>query len=250
MTAGPAHILVVDDEADVRSTIADYLRLHGLRASTADGGRAMRAILAADRVDLVLLDIRMPDEDGLTLARELRGSHPVGIIMATAAIETIDRVVGLELGADDYLAKPLDLRELLARVRAVLRRRGVTATPRPAPDVRFGQFRFDPEGRRLSGPDGGLVRLTRMELDLMAAFAANPDRVLSREALLDLAHGKDADPFDRSIDMRINRIRRKVEVDPARPQIIRTVRGAGYIFVTEGHSAAVGHKAGAKLLPD
>lgn len=232
MTAAAPHILVVDDERDLRDTVCDYLCLHGFRATPADGGSAMWRVLATDPVDLVVLDVRMPEVGGLALAQELRAGHAVGIIMATAAGDLVDRVVGLETGADDYVAKPLDLRELVARIRAVLRRRAVAPAPVPAPVgmCSFGAYRLDAEARRLVDAAGAEVALTRMELDLLAAFAAHPHQVLSRERLLDLAHGKDAEPFDRSIDMRIARIRRKIEPHPARPVVIRTVRGSGYIF--------------------
>lgn len=225
-------ILVVDDEADLRETVADYLRHHGLDARAVDGGAAMRRVLAEWPADLVVLDVRMPGEDGLTLARELRASRDIGIVMATAVGDVVDRVVGLELGADDYVAKPLDLRELLARVRAVLRRRA-DRMPAVSPTevaVRFGRFAFDADRGELRCPAGEAIRLTRSERELLAAFACNPGRVLTREELLDLLKGDDADAFDRSIDMRIARIRRKIEVDPGRPEIIRTVRGAGYVF--------------------
>jgi len=228
-----ASIVVVDDEPDLRETIGDYLRIHGFRVTLADGGRALRGVLDLGPVDLVVLDVRMPDECGLSIARWLRAGGDVAIVMATAAGDVIDRVVGLEVGADDYVAKPVDLRELLARIRAVLRRRATDAAAvsidgDQAP--RFGAFRFD-QARALLSDDGGReIRLSRSEASLLAAFAAHPDRVLSRDMLLDLASGKDGDPFDRSIDMRIARIRRKIEPDPAHPAVLRTVRGAGYIF--------------------
>ena len=244
MSAATARILVVDDEADLRETVTDYLRLHGLDARGADGGPAMRRAMAERPADLVVLDVRMPGEDGLTLARELRAGHDVGIVMATAVGDIVDRVVGLELGADDYVAKPLDLRELLARIRAVLRRRSGCAAREPAAaaEIRFGAYRFDGAAGELRCPAGKAIRLTRSECDLLAAFARHPNRVLSRDELLGLVHGEEADPFDRSIDMRVARIRRKIETDPGQPAVIRTVRGAGYVF----QPAAVG----GKLLPD
>ena len=230
---GGASIVVVDDEPDLRETIGDYLRIHGFRVMLADGGAALRGVLDLGPVDLVVLDVRMPDECGLSIARWLRARGDVAIVMATAAGDVIDRVVGLEVGADDYVAKPLDLRELLARIRAVLRRRAADAgSARVEADQtpRFGAYRFDQARALLSHDSGREIRLSRSEANLLAAFAVNPDRVLSREMLLDLARGKDGDPFDRSIDMRIARIRRKIEPDPAHPAILRTVRGAGYIF--------------------
>lgn len=237
MTEG-AHILVVDDEPDVRATIRDYLQIHGFRVSTAEGGTAMRRLLERHRVDVVLLDVRMPGENGFALARALRSEASAGIIMVTASGETVDRVIGLESGADDYVAKPVDLRELLARVRALLRRRRdraapLSATPASGP-VQFGRFRFDPATAALTGPDGAPVRLLESEAALLAAFARNPNRVLTREELLEMAQGRALEPFDRSIDMRISRLRRKIEVDPARPAVLTTVRGAGYLFVPGG----------------
>ena len=248
MQAG-AHVLVVDDEVEVRDALREYLLRHRLEVSVADGGPAMRAILEAAAatphpVDLVILDIRMPGEDGLTLARELRAKGGVGIIMLTAAGEVVDRVVGLEVGADDYLAKPFDPRELLARVRSVLRRVRPLPSPSAAPtpdarpsapsqrEVRFGRCILDLDARRLRTCDGGEdVPITAMEFDLLEVFAANPDRVLSRDRLLDLAHHRDEEPFERSIDIRVSRLRRKVEPDPAKPAVIKTVRGGGYMFV-------------------
>ncbi|MGE0725387.1 MAG: response regulator [Alphaproteobacteria bacterium] len=239
--AGAVHrIVVVDDEADLRETIAEYLRVHGYVVAAADGGRALRTLFETECFDLAVLDIRMPEECGLSVARWLRARGDVAIIMVTAAGDVVDRVVGLEVGADDYVAKPIDLRELLARIRAVLRRRAAAATtmpsaasiPAPLGPPRFGAYRFDRARALLCDDSGRQIRLTRSEADLLEAFASNPDRVLSRDTLLDLARGKDVDPFDRSIDMRIARIRRKIETDPARPAVLRTVRGAGYIFST------------------
>jgi DNA-binding response OmpR family regulator len=180
----------------------------------------------------------MPGENGFDIARRVRASSNVPILMLTAADEVVDRVVGLELGADDYVIKPFDLRELRARIDALLRRTArVAATPTPenrtpANSVRFGDLLLDLEARRLLQADGTALELTAMEFDLLAAFARNPDRVLTRERLLDLAHDRASDPFDRSIDVRITRIRRKVERDPAKPQVIKTMRGAGYMFVS------------------
>ncbi|MEQ8356156.1 MAG: response regulator [Kiloniellaceae bacterium] len=235
---GQKHIVVVDDEPGIRETIQEYLELHDFRVTPADGGERLRDVIGADDVDLVLLDIRMPGEDGLSLARYLRGNSKVGIIMLTAAGEVVDRIVGLEMGADDYLAKPVDLRELLARIKAVLRRaeqaRAVDSGDGPG-DVqvaRFGRFTLNLESHKLFDPEGGEVPLTGMEFDLLKAFADNPNRVLTRDQLLNLAHNRDWEPFDRSIDIRIARIRRKIESDPAKPQVIKTVRGAGYIYST------------------
>jgi two-component system phosphate regulon response regulator OmpR len=200
----------------------------------------MRRVLEERAADLVILDINMPGEDGLSLARHLRANAKVGIVMLTAAGEVVDRNVGLEMGADDYLAKPVDMRELLARIRAVLRRmtaereaaREDPATP--THKVRLGACELDLDAHKLYDTDGTEVPITSMEFDLLKAFAEHPNRVLSRDQLLDLAHNKDWEPFDRSIDIRIARLRRKIESDPAKPQVIKTVRGAGYIFVPAG----------------
>jgi DNA-binding response OmpR family regulator len=237
--SGPVHIVVVDDEPEIRIMLSDYLGHAGFRVSTAEGGAAMRQLLAEESADLVILDITMPGEDGLSLARFLREhTKGVGIVMLTAADGVVDRIVGLEMGADDYIAKPVDLRELLARVRSVLRRLQAPALPEAAAgarestkSVRFGAFHLDLEAHRLYAADGIEVPITSMEFDLLKAFADNPNRVLSRDRLLDLAHNRDWEPFDRSIDIRITRLRRKIEADPAKPQVIKTVRGAGYIFI-------------------
>jgi DNA-binding response OmpR family regulator len=242
-----ARVILVDDEPDLRSMIAEYLGKQGFVVRVAAGGRQLDAHLAADFPDLLILDVNMPGEDGFAIARRMRAKSAVPIMMLTAADDIVDRVVGLEIGADDYLTKPFDLRELLARVRALLRRvarpaaaaanPAVEAAEPPAPQadsgskVRFGHLLLDLDAHRLVQSDGTELALTTTEFDLLAAFARHPNRVLSREQLLDLAHSRSDDAFDRSIDIRIARIRRKVEPDPARPQTIKTVRGAGYIFV-------------------
>jgi two-component system phosphate regulon response regulator OmpR len=234
------HLVVVDDEAGVRSMVRRYLERQGFRVSEADGGPALRDLLAVHGADLVLLDVNMPGEDGLSVARELRRTHPsVGVVMLTANSEPVDKVVGLEIGADDYVAKPADLRELLARVRAVLRRRAPPDdTPMTAPtaddEIRIGICRLDIRRRRLLDAAGSEVPLTAMEYDLLRVFAANPGRVLSRENLLWLAHNKKLEPFDRSIDTRITRLRQKIEADPERPEAIKTVRAQGYVYVPQG----------------
>jgi DNA-binding response OmpR family regulator len=233
-----SHIIVVDDEPEIRSMLVDYLSHAGFRVRAAEGGAAMRRILAEQPADLVLLDINMPGEDGLSLARFLRANTEVGIVMLTAAGEVVDRVVGLEIGADDYIAKPVDLRELLARIRAVLRRLRTrppaVAAAAETPAARLmpiGACKLDLDAHRLYDGDGQEVPITSMEFDLLKAFVEHPNRVLSRDQLLDLAHNKDWEPFDRSIDIRIARLRRKIEADPSKPQVVKTVRGAGYIFV-------------------
>jgi DNA-binding response OmpR family regulator len=226
-----AHIVVVDDDEDVRSTVAEYLLRNGFAVSEADGGSALRAIMSRRPIDLALLDINMPGDDGLTLAREIRASGHAGIIMLTARSEDVDRIVGLEVGADDYVTKPFNPRELLARVKAVLRRvrqGGDAATM--GREVQMGKCRLNLDSRKLYEADGREVPLTAMEFDLLRTFAEHPRRVLSRDRLLDLAHSKEMEPFDRSIDTRITRIRRKIEHDPTKPECLKTVRGAGYIY--------------------
>jgi two-component system phosphate regulon response regulator OmpR len=223
-----AHLVVVDDEPDIREMLQEYLETQGFQVTVADGGVALRAIVADQDVDLVVLDITMPGEDGLSLARFLRENHNVGIIMLTGAGDLVDRIIGLEVGADDYLAKPVDLRELLARVKAVLRRAaggGQTKTDSAEKDL---------AAHRLVDESGDEVPITAMEFDLMQAFAERPNRVLSRDQLLELAHNRGWEPFDRSIDIRIARLRRKIEENPAEPKILKTVRGAGYIFSPDG----------------
>jgi DNA-binding response OmpR family regulator len=232
-------IIVVDDEQHIREMVADYLNGQGFAASAASGGAALDLLLIQDRPDLVLLDVNMPEEDGLSIARRLRATGDIPVIMVTAADDVVDRIVGLEVGADDYVTKPFDLRELKARIRAVLRRgvgRVVTAADLQVESkhepvvVAFGRVMVDRAGRRLLGSDGGEEPVTAMEFDLIEAFLDNPYRVLSRDRLLDLAHRKNDDPFDRSIDIRITRLRKKIEEDPSKPQTIKTVRGAGYIY--------------------
>jgi two-component system phosphate regulon response regulator OmpR len=232
-------IVVVDDDGGVREMITDYLAQHGYEVRAAADGAALDRLLAEATPDLILLDVNMPGEDGFSIARRLRAEDALlPIIMLTAMGEVVDRVVGLEIGTDDYIVKPFDLRELRARIGAVLRRSRVSSAPgkAPAPDemrrVAFGTVTLDLESRRLVRADGSEERLTAMEFDLLQAFAKNPNRVLSRDKLLDLAHQKEMEPFDRSIDIRIARLRRKIEVDPAKPQVIKTERGGGYIFVT------------------
>jgi two-component system phosphate regulon response regulator OmpR len=232
-------ILVVDDDPDVRETLQDYFEHNGFAVHTAGDGDAMRKVLAGCAIDLVLMDLDLPGADGLSLTRELRASLPVGIIMLTAAGQTIDRVVGLEMGADDYVAKPFDPRELLARVKSVLRRlreRAPATSLAPQAEkpeaIRMGACTLDLAAHRLHDAEGREIPLTSMEFDLLQAFATHPDRVLSRDQLLDMAHNRDAEVFDRSIDVRIARIRRKIEADPDKPQVLKTVRGSGYIFVS------------------
>ena len=234
----PIEIVVVDDEPDLREMVAEYLGRHGFEVRTAGRGDELTALLEEKAADLVILDINMPGEDGLTLARRLRERCEVCVMMLTAAGETVDRVVGLEIGADDYVVKPFDLRELLARVRAVLRRRAdaearLTRAKTPVDTLRLGRWLLDLDARKLLGEDGVELSLTAMEFDLLHAFARHPNKVLSRDRLLTLAHQRDLEPFDRSIDIRVMRLRKKLERDPTKPEIIKTIRGAGYMYVSE-----------------
>jgi DNA-binding response OmpR family regulator len=229
-----AHVLVVDDEPAIGDLIRNYLTRHGLRVSIAGGGSEMRRIMAQDKVDLVLLDLGLPGEDGLTLTRHIRAQSNVGVIIVTGSGESVDRIVSLELGADDFVSKPFDLRELLARIRSVLRRTGsaVARSPAPAPAgcIRFAGWQLETQSRRLFSADGTEVPLTTGEYELLKVFADNPNKVLSRDRLLQETRNRDAGPFDRAIDMQIARLRRKIEVDADRPVLIKSVRGAGYIF--------------------
>jgi two-component system phosphate regulon response regulator OmpR len=226
------HIVVVEDEAAQRQLLLDYLAKQNFRVSGADGGAALRRLVERELPQVVLLDVGLPGEDGFALARWLREkSGRIGIIMVTVATDTVDRVVGLESGADDYIPKPFEPRELLARVKSVLRR--VTGTaPVSSPRVRMGRFVLDLERRMLCNPDDGSEEtLAASEFDLLRVFAENPNRPLNRDWLLEVTSHREMEAFDRSIDLRIARIRRKIEGDPAHPTAIRTVRGVGYMFV-------------------
>jgi DNA-binding response OmpR family regulator len=235
--ADPVRVIVVDDEPDLREMVAEYLGKYGYVVAAAADGRELDAHMEGGPPDLLILDVNLPGEDGFAIARRVRAISSVPILMLTVEGDTVDRVVGLELGADDYVPKPFDLRELRARIQSVLRRTGRARDPPPhqvpssGERVRFGDLLLDLEAHRLLQPDGTDLEITAMEFDLLAAFARNPNRVLSRDRLLDLAHNRDSEPFDRSIDVRITRIRRKVERDPEKPQVIKTMRGAGYMFV-------------------
>jgi two-component system phosphate regulon response regulator OmpR len=233
------HIVVCDDEPDIRETVGEYLERQGYDVSLAESGDALRAIADQREVDAVVLDITMPGEDGLSIARSLRATSDVAIVMLTGNAEVVDRIIGLEMGADDYLAKPVDLRELLARLKAVLRRTGNQASgAAQATDghtlIQFGTCRLDLEAHKLFDGDGEEVQITAMEYSLLKVFAEHPNRVLNRDQLLELAHDRSWDPFDRSIDIRISRLRKKIEADASKPQIIRTVRGIGYRFSPDG----------------
>lgn len=228
-------IVICDDEADLREMLAEYLGKRGYETRLAGDAEALRACLAEEMPDLILLDITMPGEDGLSVLRGLQGSEGPRVIMLTAAGEVVDRIVGLEMGADDYLAKPVDLRELASRIKAVLRRRSPAAPPpkEQGPErtrYRFGRTWLDLEAAKLTDEDGAEVPLTSMEFNLLKLFAKNQGRVLNRDQILEGAHDRSWDPFDRSIDIRISRIRKKIEVNPSKPEVIRTVRGLGYIY--------------------
>jgi DNA-binding response OmpR family regulator len=229
------HILVVDDDPDLARLIQDYLAELDFRATHAADGRAMQAVLEREPVDLILLDIRLPGQDGITLMRELRATSSVPIILLTSRQDEVDRILGLELGADDYVTKPFSTRELLARVRAVLRRsalrqRDADAADERLPALRFAGWQLDLRHSRLSSPAGAQVQLTQAEVRLLHAFLKAPRRTLSRDQLLDLSRGSNDDVFDRSIDVQILRLRRKLEADPSRPVLIKTERGVGYFL--------------------
>jgi two-component system OmpR family response regulator len=233
MQAAP-HILVVDDHREIRDLVSRALSKEGLRVSAAADGRAMRKVLADSRIDLVLLDLMLPGEDGLALCRALRAESSIPIIMLTAKGDEVDRVIGLEMGADDYLPKPFGSRELVARIRAVLRRSPDKTVRRDAEHhprrYRFERWRLDTGVRELLRDDGVTVPLSTGEYDLLIALVDRPQRVLSRDQLLDLARGRGANALDRSIDTQVSRLRKKLEIDPADPKIIKTVWGGGYMF--------------------
>ena len=229
-----AHILVVDDDREIRDLLARFLVGHGLRVSTAANGREMLAQLDEGTIDLIVLDVMMPGEDGLMLTRNLRAKRSsVPIIMLTAMGEETDRIVGLEMGADDYMPKPFNPRELLARIKAVLRRSEAVSTVAQEREVNVATFNgwsFDMNSRELTSPNGEVVVLSGGEFELLQVFVSHPNRVLNRDQLLDMARGRDAQPYDRAIDVQVSRLRRKIESDPQTPTLIKTVRGGGYMF--------------------
>jgi two-component system, OmpR family, response regulator len=233
MTVAP-HILVVDDDPGLRRMIAEYLSQFDMRVSGAEDSAAMHKALSQHGVDLILLDLKLQSEDGMAIARDLRKKSNIPIIMLTGRKEDADRIMGLEIGADDYLTKPFNLRELLARIRALLRRSQLAAPTSPdgrGPRAyRFSIWELDLRSRRLTSATGERVDLTHAEFALLAAFLAAPERILTREQLLELSRHDDEDVFDRSIDVQILRLRRKIEIDPSRPKLIRTERGSGYFF--------------------
>lgn len=232
---GEPTIVVVEDEPAQRHLLVDYLARQGFKAIGVTDGAALRRTLQREELALVLLDVGLPGEDGISLARYLREHHPrVGIIMVTAAGDTVDRVIGLETGADDYIPKPFEPRELLARIRSVLRRARPATVTSSGPRVRMGRRVLDLQRRLLLDADGTEELLTASEFDLLKLFADNPNRPLARDWLLEATSHREADLFDRAIDLRVTRLRRKIEHDPAHPETIRTVRGIGYMFAPGG----------------
>ncbi|MDV3240062.1 MAG: response regulator [Gammaproteobacteria bacterium] len=233
-------ILVVDDDPGLRELLQRYLRAQEFAVTAVGDGEAMQTHLAQHSVDLIILDVMLPGEDGLTLARRLCNNDEIPVIMLSARGEDMDRIIGIEVGADDYLAKPFNPRELLARIRAVLRRRTQRApslpqTPAAPHAYRFGPFELDAAAHRLTC-DGEEIRLTNADFKLLHAFVTHPNKVLSRDALMDILKGYERSPFDRSIDVRVTRLRRKIEADPADPAYICTIWGEGYLFSPEGRS--------------
>ncbi|WP_121066638.1 response regulator [Chachezhania antarctica] len=234
-TGGDKTLLVCDDEDHLREMLSEYFGERGYRVIEAANADRMAELLEAEAPDAIILDINMPGTDGLTALRNLRVTSKVPVIMLSAAGEVIDRIIGLEMGADDYVAKPVDLRELEARVKAALRRQGFLKAPEPKDEgglgtVAFGPCKLDLDGAKLFGPDGQEIMITAMEFSLLRVFARNRGRVLNRDQLLEQAHDRGWEHFDRSIDLRISRLRRKIETNPTKPVAIRTVRGIGYVF--------------------
>ncbi|MBJ7534627.1 response regulator [Rhodomicrobium vannielii ATCC 17100] len=230
--ASTPHILVVDDDRRIRISLKRFLTDNGMRVTEVADGVAMFAAVEAGRFDLIVLDVMMPGEDGLSLCRRLRGTSKIPVVLLTAMSGETDRIIGLEIGADDYVCKPFSPRELLARIRAVLRRTGDAASETRVAGLTyvFENWRLDVVRRTLRNPEGALVDLTAGEHDLLLAFLERPQHVLTRDQLLDLARGRVASPFDRSIDVQVSRLRRKIEADPQTPELIKTVRSGGYIF--------------------
>ena len=237
---GEPHVVIVDDDDEICQLVRQFLEPHGFRVTAVGDGASMRTALAADPADLVVLDLMLPGEDGLELCRQLRAVSRTPIIFLTGVSGETDRVVGLEMGADDYLSKPFGARELLARIRAILRRAspGEGELPRPAQTappgrvLRFSGWSLDVGRRQLTAPDGVLVDLSGGEYELLLAFLERPQMVLTRDQLLDITRGRFGGPFDRAIDMQVGRLRRKIEADPKNPTLIKTVRGGGYVLAS------------------
>lgn len=231
----PDHILVVDDDTEIRNLLHEYLQKQGYRVTTAADGKSLRAAVAVSRPDLIILDLMLPGEDGLTLCRDLRAKSEIPIVMLTARGDETDRIVGLELGADDYVAKPFSPRELLARIKSVLRR--ARALPENLKTEETGVFRFagwtlDAATRNLTSPQGVVVALSGTDFRLLKIFVDHPNRVLTRDQLIDLMLSRDAGPYDRAIDVQVSRLRQRLGEDAKEPAIIKTVRGQGYVFAT------------------
>jgi two-component system OmpR family response regulator len=227
------HLLLVDDDPELRDLLREYLGQAGFRVTAAADGREMRRALAVAHFDLVILDIMLPGEDGFSLCRRLRGQSQIPILMLTARGDEIDRIVGLEMGADDYLAKPFNPRELLARIKSILRRAGSLPENLAAEDVRqfiFADWRLDTQTRQLRSPDGVVVDLSGIEYKILRIFVEHPNRVLSRDQLFELTHGCEATPFERAIDVQVGRLRRKLNEDTREPRLLKTVRNEGYVL--------------------
>jgi two-component system OmpR family response regulator len=240
VTQNAIHIAVLDDEVDITQLLAQYLKTHGFRVTQLHTGGSLMELMARDRPALVLLDLGLPGEDGFVIARQLREHWRCGLVIVTGRGDAVDKVVGLEIGADDYVTKPFDLRELVARIKAVLRRvEGAPAAPaagigtaEPAAErLGFLSWKLDVGARRLTHDQGHEVPLTSGEFDLLCVFARHPGRVLSRDFLLEQTRGREAGPFDRTVDVQVGRLRKKLEDDPESPQLIKSVRSAGYVFV-------------------
>lgn len=237
--SSPPHILIVEDDRDVSTLVARFLRANDMRVSMASDSRAMDKELREGRIDLVILDVMLPNEDGLSICRRLRALSNLPIIMLTAKAEHVDRIVGLEIGADDYLTKPFNPRELLARIRSVLRRSsgGSVDAASSGNVLTFEGWRLDRHTRQLHNADGARVALTGAEFDLLVVFCERPRRVLRRDQLIDLTQGRAANPFERSIDILVSRLRQKMEKDPKEPVFFQTIRSGGYMFSPEVKSA-------------
>jgi two-component system OmpR family response regulator len=229
------HILIVDDDAEIAALLCRYLGSHGCRVSSVTSGAQLRASLGGSRIDLILLDLGLPDEDGLLLLRHLQDHWHGPVIVVSGRGESVERVVGLELGADDYITKPFELRELLARIRSVLRRARAEPShrgPGSNEGLKFDGLQLEPSSRRLTDREGRDVALTSGEFELLQAMLERPNQVLTRDQLMNCTHGRDAGPFDRAIDVQIGRLRKKLEIDPTHPRLIKSVRGAGYVLTT------------------
>jgi len=229
------HILIVEDDKDIGLLVAKYLKANEMRVSIAENGRAMDRILADTRISLIVLDRMLPGEDGLSICRRLRASSDIPIIILTAQGDEVERIIGLEMGADDYLGKPFNPRELLARIRAVLRRRDDARSNSAAPkrSYKFAGWSLDGTMRRLYDPSGTRVELTGAEFEMLLVFCERPGRTLSRDQIIDLTQGREASPSERSVDILISRLRRKLERDPKDPELLQTIRSSGYLFSPE-----------------